>query len=211
MSIFKHTGAALLAAFLAGAPALPSYSQTPAQQHLRMDSGFNGLLRHDGTVFNTSQLAGKPTLLFFGFTSCGTICPTALNALTLAAEELERRHGKDAVPNLLLVTTAPEHEGTDHIAGYLKHFHPGFIGLAAQKDAFSSDPQVVAKVQQIERLLEKFRVVRDSHHSPFAYLMGGDMRFLGRPLNTQDSPESLASTIAALLDLKTDVAARPQP
>lgn len=211
MNIFKHTGAALLAAFLAGTSAHPAAPQTVFQQTLRIDRGFDGLLRHDGTVFNASQLAGKPTLVFFGFTSCSTICPVALNTMTLAAEELERRYGKPAVPNLILVTTAPEHEGTDQLKAYLANFHPGFVGLAAQKGAFSSAPDVQGRVQQIESVLNTFGAERVGHHSPFAYLMNGQGRFIGKPLRTQDTPERLAEEIAALLDLKTDLAATPSP
>jgi cytochrome oxidase Cu insertion factor (SCO1/SenC/PrrC family) len=214
MKVSLNTGAALLAAFLA-TTALPGgvRAQTPAQQTLSMSSSFDGLLRHDGTVFNRRQLAGKPTLLFFGFVSCGTICPTALNTITLAAEELEKRYGKDAVPNLLFVTTLPGHEGADQIAAFLKNFDSRFIGLAAQKgiEALSGDRAALAKVQQIESVLEQFRAVRLDHHSPFAYVMGADGRFIGKPLNTQDSLESFVRSIAATLKLDTDLAAKPSP
>lgn len=213
MTPFTKLGAATLAAFLVTSqmspPALAQMTQ--AQRDIRMDNHFDGLLRHDGKLFHQRDLAGKPTLIFFGFTSCGSVCPMGLNTITLTAEELARRHGSAAVPNLLFVTTLPTHEGAEMLAGYLRHFHPDFIGLTAQKgiEALQGDPAALRKVQQIENVLDRFRVVRAGHHSPFAYLMDGQGHFLGKPLNTQDGPDKLAAEIAALLNLKTDLAVYP--
>lgn len=217
MTTPPRMAAALIAAFMAAAPALslpyPAAAHSPAQRTLSLDSGFDGLIRHDGSAFDRRQLAGRPTLIFFGFTSCGTICPTALNAITIAAEELEKQYGAASVPNLLFVTTLPTHEGADQLKGYLKHFHPGLIGLGAQQgiEALTGDAAALARVRQVERLIERFRSVRNDHHSPFAYLMDGQGRFVGTPLNTQDDPLILAQSIARTLGLNTDLAARPAP
>lgn len=204
----KKISAALIAAFLSAAFPADAFPQTAAQQNLIIGKGFDGLVRHDGTVFNHRQLAGKPTLLFFGFVSCGSICPTALQTITLAAEDLAKKYGADKVPNLVFVTTRPTHEGADQLAGFLKNFHPGFIGLGAQKgiESLMGDPVALSKVQQIEMLIERFRVVRGDHHSPFAYLMDADLRFIGKPLNTQANPEQLAAEMSKILNLKTDLA-----
>lgn len=214
----RRMAVALMAAFVAAAPLAafahhPAPAQTPAQRMLTLDSGFDGLIRHDGSLFDRRQLNGRPSLLFFGFTSCGTICPTALNTITIAAEELEKLYGRENVPNLLFITTLPSHEGADQLKGYLRHFHPGLIGLGAQQgiEALTGDANALARVRQVERLIERFRSVRNDHHSPFAYLMDGQGRFVGVPLNTQDDPLKLARDIAAILRLKTDMAAHPLP
>src|SRR5690606_25579706 len=106
-------------------------------------------------------------------------------------------------------------EGADQLKAYLKtrNAHPDFIALAAQQgiEALLNDPQALAKVQQIETLLDRFGAVRGGHHSPFAYLMGADGRFVGMPLNTQDGPEALVQAIAKTLGLKTAFAATPSP
>ncbi|MCD8498298.1 MAG: SCO family protein [Alphaproteobacteria bacterium] len=205
--------AAIMAAFVTAtalpAPALP---QTTAQQTLSLGSKLDGLMRHDGTVFNQNQLVGKPTLVFFGFISCGSICPTALNTITLAAEELERRYGKDKVPHLLFMTTQPTHEGADQIASFLQHFHPDFIGISAQKgiEALLGDRTALARVQQIDGVLSQFRAMNADHHSPFAYLMDSQGRFI-RLLNTQDDYSIFVRQITDALKLDQTMAVHPLP
>lgn len=186
-------------------------SPSAAQRNLAIGPAFDGLLRHDGQVFDRRQLAGKPTLIFFGYVSCSTVCPVALNTITLAVEELERQYGRDAVPNILFLTTLPEQEGTDQVADFIQHFDPRIVALAAQKTAFGRDPATLKRVRQVEALLTQFRIVRDDHHAPFAYLMGADGRFVGRPLNTQNAPEEMARAIAGLLRLSPRQNAAPAP
>lgn len=185
--------------------------QSPAQRSLMIGPAFDGLLRHDGSVFNRRDFAGKPTLIFFGYVSCSSVCPIALNGITLAMEELEKQYGRDAVPNILFITTLPEQEGTDQVADFIQHFDPRIIGLAAQKSAFAGDPATLARIRQIETLLDNFRIVREDHHSPFAYLMDAGGRFVGRPLNTQNSPEDLARMIANILHLSPRSSNSPAP
>lgn len=218
MLCFSKSGAAALvlaASLSSGVFPVAAQAQRPtaAQSGLALDKGFDGLWRQDGTPFDHRQLAGKPTLVFFGFVSCGSVCPTALQSMTVTAEDIAAKYGKENVPNLLFVTTLPEHEGAQQIQAFLKNFHPSLIGLSAQKagEAFLGDSAALQKVQQIEKLLERFRIVRDGHHSPFAYLVGPDLKFIGKPLNTQDGPDRMAAEIIRLLGLDKKAGLNPAP
>src|SRR5271169_5915878 len=46
------------------------------------------LVDHHGRSVTERDYLGKPTLVFFGFTSCPDICPTTLFELTKGLEEL---------------------------------------------------------------------------------------------------------------------------
>src|SRR5262249_40152163 len=50
------------------------------------------LTDQSGTVITEKDLRGRPTLIFFGFTHCPDVCPTALFEMS----ELLRAMGKDA-------------------------------------------------------------------------------------------------------------------
>src|SRR6187399_2904703 len=60
------------------APQLASGTALPEQRALPT---FN-LTDQSGSAFGNSQLAGKPALLFFGFTHCPDVCPTTLALMT---------------------------------------------------------------------------------------------------------------------------------
>jgi protein SCO1/2 len=86
---------AVLGAFAAGAAVLSAVvffivSPTPPQP-----SAIGGpfrLIDQNGRALSDQDLRGKPFLVFFGFTHCPDICPTALFEMS----EVLRRLGSDA-------------------------------------------------------------------------------------------------------------------
>jgi len=75
-----------------------------------------------------ADFQGRAVLLFFGFTQCPDVCPTAL----ARAVEIRRLLGTDG-PNLqvLFVTLDPERDTPPVLDAYMRAFDPGFIGLSA--------------------------------------------------------------------------------
>ena len=62
----------------------------------------------DGKPFGSAQLAGKPYVIFFGFTHCPDVCPTTLSRLT----RLRTKLGKgDEGFRIVFVTVDPERDG----------------------------------------------------------------------------------------------------
>ncbi|MBC7373719.1 MAG: SCO family protein, partial [Frankiales bacterium] len=84
----------------------------------------------------TAQTAGKPTLLYFGYTNCPDECPTAMadiaGALRQVPESLRSR------TRVVFVTTDPDRDTAPLIRRFLDQFSVDFVGLRgtqAQVDA----------------------------------------------------------------------------
>ncbi len=57
---------------------------------MRQLGGPFALTTHRGERFTDADLKGRPTLMFFGFTHCPDVCPTALADMTARLKELGR-------------------------------------------------------------------------------------------------------------------------
>jgi len=80
----------------------------------------------DGTLRTMDSFNGKVLVVFFGFTQCPDICPTALSQLAAAMENL----GADAEKvQVALITVDPERDTPEVISNYVNAFDERFIGL----------------------------------------------------------------------------------
>jgi protein SCO1 len=84
------------------------------------------LTDHTGTRRTLGDFKGKVVVLFFGFTHCPDVCPTALLELAKVAQEL----GPDAARmQVLFVTLDPDRDTPELLRQYVPSFHPTFLGL----------------------------------------------------------------------------------
>ena len=90
------------------------------------------LADHHGKARTLADFRGKAVVIFFGFTQCPDVCPTALSALA----EAMRRLGPDAARvQVLFVTIDPERDTADLLSRYVPSFHPSFLGLRGDAEA----------------------------------------------------------------------------
>lgn len=69
---------------------------------------------------------GKVTVVFFGFTQCPDVCPTALAEMAQVMKKL----GKDADRvQVAMITVDPERDTQEVLKAYMTAFDPRFIGL----------------------------------------------------------------------------------
>jgi protein SCO1/2 len=82
------------------------------------------LIDSEGRGFSRTSLLGHPTLMYFGFTHCPDECPDTLAALARVTRQAR-------LPGLqvIFVTVDPGRDTPAVLAGYLRHFDPGFLGL----------------------------------------------------------------------------------
>jgi len=132
------------------------------------------LVDANGNTVTEQDYRGKYTLVFFGFTHCPDICPTALLVVRNALDHL----GKDAkkiVP--IFITIDPERDTPDVIGRYVKNFGDRVVGLTGTpeqiKKAADAYKVFYAKVEDKESGLG---YVMD--HSGFLYLMGPNGKYL---------------------------------
>lgn len=84
------------------------------------------LVGSDGQPFASSRLAGKPYAVFFGFTHCPDVCPTALQRLVKLRNDLGRG---DQAFNIVFVSVDPERDGPKQVGAYEQAFGGPVIGL----------------------------------------------------------------------------------
>jgi len=79
-----------------------------------------------GRARTVADFRGKVVLLFFGFTQCPDVCPTALAA---AAEVLQTLGDDASKVQVLFVSLDPERDTPEILQAYVSSFHPSFMGL----------------------------------------------------------------------------------
>jgi protein SCO1/2 len=73
-------------------------------------------------------LQGRWTVLFFGYTHCPDVCPTALALMADVNRQLERSQR----PQVLFVSVDPQRDTTALLAEYVPAFDPDFLGATGQ-------------------------------------------------------------------------------
>src|SRR5436305_6926632 len=84
------------------------------------------LTDQDGRTVTERDLNGRPSLVFFGFTHCPDVCPTALFDMS----EVMRALGPDADrAHAWFITVDPERDTQPVLKDYLSSFDPHVSGL----------------------------------------------------------------------------------
>ncbi|MGN8078675.1 MULTISPECIES: SCO family protein [Variovorax] len=80
----------------------------------------------DGRERTLADFKGKAVMMFFGFTQCPDVCPTAL----VRAAEIRKMLGADGDRlQVIFVTVDPERDSPVVLKAYTQAFDPSFIGL----------------------------------------------------------------------------------
>ena len=90
------------------------------------------LTDHNGKPRTLADFRGKVVVIFFGFTHCPDVCPTALGELAMVVNALGTDAGRMQV---LLITVDPERDTPAMLSQYVPAFHPDFLGLYGDADA----------------------------------------------------------------------------
>jgi protein SCO1/2 len=84
------------------------------------------LADHNGAQRTLADFKGKVVVVFFGFTQCPDVCPTALTDLA----EVKRLLGPqgDKLQGIF-VSVDPERDTAEVLKAYMANFDPGFLAL----------------------------------------------------------------------------------
>lgn len=91
----------------------------------------------DQKGFNHDALQGKWTMVFFGFTNCGYVCPTTMAELGKMYRVLEGKGVKNR-PNVVMVTIDPKRDSLEKLTHYVKAFHPDFYGARGDDESIQT-------------------------------------------------------------------------
>jgi len=154
--------------------------------------GSFSLVDHHGKPVTEADFFGKPQLVFFGFSFCPDVCPTALQQMG-AALELAGAAAGHYQP--IFITIDPERDTPEQLALYVtaNGFPKGLTGLTgtdaqitAVKDVFAVyGKKVTDPTSAAEFTFE---------HSSIIYLMDAQGKFVSAFSHT-DTPEKIAKRL----------------
>jgi protein SCO1 len=150
------------------------------------------MVAHDGRVVRSADLAGRPYLVFFGYTHCPDVCPTALLDISAVFKEL----GPDKEITALFVTVDPERDTPDVLKSYLENFDSRIIGLTGDRQA--TDAIVKAFRVYAKKVTGETSGDYTVDHTGVVYLMDKRGRFAGT-FNLQRPPQQAARELESYL------------
>ena len=92
------------------------------------------LTDQDGQPFTLASLAGRPVLVFFGYTHCPDVCPESIGLIgqALAASPAGAR--------AVFVSIDPERDDVAAMKAYLRYLPAAFTGLTGAPDEMRATP-----------------------------------------------------------------------
>jgi protein SCO1 len=140
-----------------------------------------------------TDFRGKLVVLYFGYTYCPDVCPTELQSISLALDELGVA-GEAVQP--LFITVDPDRDTPARLAEFVSSFHPRLIGLTGS----SAEIRKTAIAYRTFFVKNGATTPRDYSvdHTGFIYLIGKDGYYLGF-LPPGSTPDEIAGAIRARL------------
>ena len=113
-----------------------------------------------GKTRTEEDLKGTYNLIYFGYTFCPDVCPTALQVMTNAMDQLDTDTQNKITP--VFITIDPARDTVKQLESYVENFHPRMIGLTG------TDEQV-AQAARAYRVY--FAKSKDTNEDTTEYLM----------------------------------------
>jgi protein SCO1 len=148
----------------------------------------------DGTTVTDKTYRDKWQLVYFGYTLCPDACPTALNEIAGALQQLGPLADK---VQPLFITVDPQRDTPAVIGDYVRNFDPRIVGLTGSPEAIAA----VAKAYKVYYAVHRTGNGPDDYlmdHSGFVYLMDPEGRFV-RVLSGETSAHAMADKLRPFL------------
>lgn len=171
-AIFALTVLAIALAIAGAAFYFTSGRSGPAGSGEALVGGPFSLTDHTGRHVTEKDFLGKYMLVFFGFTYCPDVCPTELQVMSAALDELGAE-GNTIQP--VFVSIDPERDTPEVVKQYVENFHPRLVGLTGSPD----DIAAIARAYRVyyKKALGGSETDYEMDHSTTIYLMGPDGGF----------------------------------
>lgn len=149
------------------------------------------LTSQEGKPITEKDMRGRPFLVFFGFTNCPDVCPTALREISDVFAAL----GEDKKVGALFITVDPERDTAASLKDYVSNFDKRIIGVTGSRAAID------ATMKAYRVYARKVPGEGDNYtmdHSTIIYLMDKQGRFVNA-FNINRAPKESAAELARYL------------
>jgi protein SCO1 len=150
------------------------------------------LVDQNGKTVTDGDLKGEWSLVYFGYTHCPDACPTALNDISIALDELGPKRG---AVRPVFITVDPERDTPEVLKSYVTSFDAPILALTGTPE-------------EIAQAAKNYRVYYAKHpeaggdysmdHSSVIYVMDPQGRFTAS-FTHESSPEEIAERLKKLL------------
>lgn len=153
----------------------------------------------DGPV-RLADLRGKAVLVYFGYTFCPDICPTALTATAEGLRQLTPAEAAKVA--VIFISVDPERDTPAHLKEYAAFFHPAIVGV-------TGSPETIAEVaRRYGAFYAKQNAITAGgsyvvDHTSDTFLVAPDGKLVGR-LPHGTPPEKAADALRKLLQPPTN-------
>ena len=141
-------------------------------------------LQHSSGPFSLKNLKGKPTLLYFGFTSCPDVCPLALNSLMRNLDNVDPDIHK--LINKVFISVDYKRDDLKKVTEYATYFSSDLIGLTGTKE-------------EIERITKNYGV-----HFSFVKMKDSKLEYTVDHTSRFFLLNKKGNLVASFSDLKND-------
>ena len=90
------------------------------------------LVNQQGETVTEKDFLGGYMMVFFGYTYCPDVCPTALSDMAAALDMLPPEKAEQVTP--VFISVDPNRDTPEHLAEYVSFFHPRTIGLTGTEE-----------------------------------------------------------------------------
>jgi cytochrome oxidase Cu insertion factor (SCO1/SenC/PrrC family) len=146
------------------------------------------LVDQDGKTRRDADFRGKLMLVYFGYTHCPDVCPTELQTMADAVEQLG---GQATEVQPIFITVDPERDTPELLKTYAEAFDPRLVALTGMP-AQVADAARAYKVYYKTAKLENGEYLVD--HSSFVFLMDRDGRYAAH-FGPNTTAEQMAAAI----------------
>lgn len=154
------------------------------------------LVNQDGKQVTEKDFLGGYMLVFFGYTYCPDVCPTVLSDIATVLDMLGEEKAAKITP--VFISVDPARDTPDHLAEYVKFFHPRTVGLTGTEE------QIKAVAREYRVYYRKNEAKGDDpqdylvDHTAIIYLMGPDGKLVTH-FSHGTEPKAMAERLGKLL------------
>jgi protein SCO1/2 len=148
------------------------------------------LLDGNGRTVTDRDFRGRLMLVYFGYTHCPDACPTALQDMATALDDLGSRRQEVAA---LFITVDPERDTPSVMKDYVASFGAGITGLSGSTEAVMA----AARAYRVYFAKQPKADGYDMDHSSIIYVMDRQGRFLSNFMH--ETPEQIAAKLRGLV------------
>lgn len=176
-------------------PSLFTGQNTPsAQENTKaLIGGPFSLMNHHGKKVTEAAYKGKYMLIYFGYTYCPDVCPTELQIMSDALDQVEPETLADVLP--IFISVDPDRDTVEILAQYAPAFHPNMIGLTGT----TAEVAAAKKAYRIYSAKDALKEGADPEsylvsHSSYTYLMDRNGEYVTH-FKSQTDPVKMAARL----------------